>query len=204
MTEWKIWCVTFLSHTRYLIGSSMASRVVFQPSQPWWSWFKVLMSGLTKICLSCWSPLICRGLSTLSSRSSWHRRSTDWELGALWVAGRVSFLTNRKYIVKIDKSKSQPYTSELGCPLGSVLAPLIFLLYLNDLPEYLTETDLFAYVDDISVVVSDAAADGLGRKLDRLIGEFTEWCIIRIGWWLILKRLCLSDLETYFIKTLIR
>ena len=58
----------------------------------------------------------------------------------------VSFLlTNRKYIVKINNSKSQPYTSEIGCPQGSVLAPLIFLLYLNDLPELPTRLRLFLW-----------------------------------------------------------
>ena len=64
----------------------------------------------------------------------------------------------------------------LVTPQGGVLGPLIFLLYVNDLPSYITVGTTFLYADDCTIVVSDpnpdAAADGARGALQ----QFETWC----------------------------
>jgi retron-type reverse transcriptase len=61
-----------------------------------------------------------------------------------------SYLTNRKQQVVIDGKSSEWQCIKAGVPQGSVLGPLLFLIYINDITENL-ETDCFLYADDTSL-----------------------------------------------------
>ncbi len=48
------------------------------------------------------------------------------------------FLDDRKCIVEVNGSKSEPFDVDLGCVQGSVLGPKLFNLYTRMIPEKLT------------------------------------------------------------------
>ena len=55
-----------------------------------------------------------------------------------------SYLQNRTHSVVISNSISKTQTVNAGCPQGSVLGPLLALIYLNDLAE-LTENEIYFF-----------------------------------------------------------
>ena len=59
-----------------------------------------------------------------------------------------SFLTNRSQRVVVGKSASDYAIVISGVPQGSVLGPILFILYVNEIPDMSAQTDiskLFAY-----------------------------------------------------------
>jgi len=64
----------------------------------------------------------------------------------------ASYLSNRTHIVIIDGVKSDPMDISCGVPQGSILGPLLFILYINDLPNCLKNSKPFIYADDTNLL----------------------------------------------------
>ena len=70
-----------------------------------------------------------------------------------------SFLSNRQLQVVLDGKSSQEYPVNAGFPQGSILGPILILLYINDLPDNVI-CDIAIYADDTTLYLKcDQASD---------------------------------------------
>ena len=68
----------------------------------------------------------------------------------------VSYLSNRKQQVKLDGTKSSFLDITCGVPQGSILGPLLFLIYINDMKNSVKNSVLHHFADDTNLLCSDA------------------------------------------------
>lgn len=96
------------------------------------------------------------------------------EDGALkWV---VSYLTNQKQSVKINKTTQSEYSViTAGIRQGSVLGPLMYLVYSNDLSQTVDSSTLITYVDDTTSICQSSSEAELINILTTNISNMTKW-----------------------------
>ena len=64
-----------------------------------------------------------------------------------------SFLTNRTHYIEINGIKSDSYTPNIGVPQGSFLRPILFIIYVNDLPSSSSLFSFSVFADDASLLL---------------------------------------------------
>ena len=69
-----------------------------------------------------------------------------------------SYLSNRKQFVEYNKFNSKICTIDCGVPQGSVLGPLLFILYTNDLPKCINKSKSILFADDTTQRISQTTA----------------------------------------------
>ena len=92
-----------------------------------------------------------------------------------------SYLENRTHSVTLDTATSSTQTINAGCPQGSVLGPLLALIYLNDL-DGVTDNNLLFFADDTLLFKthphdSDDATISLQNDLDKIKQFGDKWAI---------------------------
>ncbi len=88
-----------------------------------------------------------------------------------------SYLNNREFIVHYGEAQSDPHPILAGVPQGSVLGPLLYLLYTADLPiaEDITPA---TFADDTAILVTSPNYEVAVNKLQNSVERITEWAQI--------------------------
>ena len=95
---------------------------------------------------------------------------TNIELG--WFE---SYLMNREQVRNINGNFSSSKKIVTGVSQGSILGPLLFLLYINDLPESLCKTTPCLYADGTQIFASSDDYAELIDKLNYDLNKISEW-----------------------------
>ena len=88
-----------------------------------------------------------------------------------------SYLTNRKQYVQIGNAKSKCKPITCGVPQGSVLGPLLFLIYINDLPNSCPDGNTRIFADDTTIFFNAKKSDEILRKGQLIMNKMNSWFI---------------------------
>ena len=87
-----------------------------------------------------------------------------------------SYLSNRTFYVAIGNTLSKPGDLLCGVPQGSILGPLLFLLYVNDMQQAI-DCDLFLYADDSCLVFQHKNVKDIEDKLNSNLSNLCDWFV---------------------------
>ena len=90
------------------------------------------------------------------------------------------YLKNRKQQVSVNGSKSSLFDVSSGVPHGSVLGPLLFIIYINSMVVKAGDTNLLLYADDLKLyreIKTDEDVETLQTDLDELY-DWTQYSLL--------------------------
>lgn len=89
-----------------------------------------------------------------------------------------SYLTDRQQSTRVGISLSEPLTVTYGVPQGSILGPMLFSLYMNDLPSVVKFSRVESYVGDTKIYLSFSTkdTDTCIAQISEDLRNIAEWC----------------------------
>ena len=86
-----------------------------------------------------------------------------------------SYLSDRKQYVDINGKSSDLLDITCGVPQGSVLGPLLSLIYINDLPNISKILNFYLFADDANIYYESSSLDNLERTVNSELNKLFLW-----------------------------
>ena len=109
-------------------------------------------------------------------------------IGLKWMK---NYLSNRYQYVYYNGVKSEMGSISCGVPQGSILGPLLFLVYINDIANVTNDCQLILYADDTNMFVT-------GKDIDVMIAHMND-VMKTLVQWLNVNRLVLNVSKTHYV-----
>ena len=86
-----------------------------------------------------------------------------------------SYLSGRKQYVHLNGVDSDTKNITCGVPQGPVLGPLLFLLYINDLPNISNKLKFYLFADDTNIYFESDDLNVSEITMNKELGKLHEW-----------------------------
>ena len=86
-----------------------------------------------------------------------------------------SYLHNREQFVSVSGVDSTKKALKYGVPQGSILGPLLFIIYINDLPNIYRLAKFILYADDANIILTGNSIQEIEHQLSELIPLLINW-----------------------------
>ena len=86
------------------------------------------------------------------------------------------YLHNRSQYVELNGTKSNHRVIKFGVPQGSPLGPRLFTMYINDLPDKVTQGETYLYADDTTFYYAGKNIEDVIDNLNMIGKQVNDWC----------------------------
>lgn len=84
-------------------------------------------------------------------------------------------MSGRNQCVCIENTTSEIAATNIGLPQGSNIGPLLFSLYINDLPSVCDDVNIQMYADDTVIYTWGKDAEQVSKKLTLAMEKVSKW-----------------------------
>ena len=159
------------------MSSSQALEANIRPTHVYFN-FKIISENRSVMtCILGWCFLTSRKPLTASITASFARNSLHWVwspshgLSHIWINNYC-----RSQIASANGSDSEPMVLTCGVLQGSILGLILFLCYVNDMPNCV-DCVLLQYADDSALIVSDKDPIKIGQQLSKNLISCNKWLV---------------------------
>ena len=103
------------------------------------------------------------------------KKLSFYGIGGNCLAWIKDYLTNRKHIVKYNQIRSTEMAITCGVPQGSILGPLLFLIYINDPNNSTKNLSTILFADDTNLFCSGKDINELECNINAELVNVQEW-----------------------------
>ena len=86
-----------------------------------------------------------------------------------------SFLEDRKQHTTINRAKSFDKPISIGVPQGSILGPILFVLYINDFHKAVEFSSVHHFADDTNLLLNENSLKKLNKHINRDLKLVAQW-----------------------------
>ena len=101
------------------------------------------------------------------------------------------YLSERSHFTVVDNEKSSSARVSMGVPQGSVLGPVLFLLFVNDLPNFSNVLTSILFADDANIYLTGKDPSKLITTANVELFKLYKWCLA--------NRISMNSIKTLFI-----
>ena len=103
------------------------------------------------------------------------KKLTCFGIKGIYLNWFKSYLNNRKQFISYDKKETAMLNLMCGVPQGSILGPLLFLLYVNDIQHASTILEPIMFADDTNLFISHKNITTLFSTMNKELTKIQEW-----------------------------
>ena len=160
-----------ISRTQYAFRPNASTTMALQTILN-----KIIRSKNNKLATLAIYVDLSKAYDTVSHAKLIYKLQHDFNFDKDTIAFIASYFKNRQQTTHTQHAQSDTQTITDGIPQGSTLSTTFFLLYINDILKTVSESDVYTYADDTTLIISANSLEELERiaqsELTSLIGFF--------------------------------
>ena len=86
-----------------------------------------------------------------------------------------NYLSNRTQYGTINNERSEIQTIKYGVPQGSILGPLLFLIYINDLSRSIKNSKIHHFADDANLLYASSSLKDINKRIKFDLSNLVQW-----------------------------